>query len=268
MVAREQVDKVSLDFVRVLVFVDQNELKLAPVDFRDPLVLLKHHQRFLQQVVEIHRVRGLLLFFVSVPNVLDFVEQRQEVRKLFRKQCFQRHLRVNDETEDFREHITFWKPDFLWINACARHDGIDQILLIFAVHDGEAARVTERGAVPAQNPISNRMECPAPESAGIHRQQIRDAIQHFARCFVREREQQNISGIDAVFEQVRHAICKGARFARARAGDHKDRAGRSASPPRAAVRSAPRRNQCGPTWIPARVAACIDGTCADCRFEL
>ena len=71
------------------------------------------------------------------------------------------------------------------------------------------------------------MECPAPEPAGIHRQQIRDAIEHFAGCFVREREQQNISRIDPIFEQVRDAIRKGARFARARAGDHKDRAGRS-----------------------------------------
>ena len=151
----------------------------------------------------------------------------RKYRKLFREQRLQRHLRVHDEAEDFREHITFWKPDFLWINSCARHHRIDQILLIFAVHDGEAARVTERGAVPAQNPVSNRMECPAPESAGIHWQQIRDAIQHFTGCFVREREQQNISRIDAVFEQVRHAICKRARFARACSGDHKDRAGRS-----------------------------------------
>ena len=79
----------------------------------------------------------------------------------------------------------------------------------------------------AQNPVSNRVECPAPQSAGIHRQQIRDAIQHFAGCFVREREQQNISRIDPVLEQVRHAIREGARFSRACAGDHKDRSGRS-----------------------------------------
>jgi hypothetical protein len=71
------------------------------------------------------------------------------------------------------------------------------------------------------------MECPAPESARIHRQQIRDAIEHFARGFVREREQQNVSRIDPVLEQVRHAIGEGARFARARAGDHQDRPRRS-----------------------------------------
>ncbi len=81
--------------------------------------------------------------------------------------------------------------------------------------------------MPAQNPVPYRMECPTPESAGVDRQQIRDAIQHFAGCFVREREQQNISRIDPVLEQVRHAIRKRASFAGACAIDHKDRSGRS-----------------------------------------
>ncbi len=181
----------------------------------------------MQQIVKIHRVRRLLLFFVSVPDVLDFVEQRQEVRKLFREQRLQRHLRVYDEAEDLREHITFWKPDFLWINSCACDHRIDQILLIFAVHDGEPARVTERCAVPAQNPIAYRVECSAPQPARVHREQVGDAIQHFAGGFVRKREQQNISWIDPVLEQVRHAIRESARFTRAGAGDHKDGAGRS-----------------------------------------
>src|SRR6266536_4004469 len=33
MVMREQVDKISLDFVRVLVFIDENELELPPIKF-------------------------------------------------------------------------------------------------------------------------------------------------------------------------------------------------------------------------------------------
>ena len=81
--------------------------------------------------------------------------------------------------------------------------------------------------MPSQNPISHRMECSTPKSAGIDWQQIRDAIQHFTGSFVREREQQNISRIDPVLEQVRHAIREGARFSGASASDHKDRAGRS-----------------------------------------
>jgi hypothetical protein len=52
-------------------------------------------------------------------------------------------------------------------------------------------------------------------------------LSRFERGFVREREQQNVSRIDPVLEQVRHAIREGARFSRARAGYHKDRAGGS-----------------------------------------
>jgi hypothetical protein len=43
------------------------------------------------------------------------------------------------------------------------------------------------------------------------RQQIRDAIQHFAGCFVREREQQNISRIDP-FSSRYATRYEGARF--------------------------------------------------------
>ena len=81
--------------------------------------------------------------------------------------------------------------------------------------------------MPAQNPVPYRMECPATESTGINRQQICDAIQHLAGSFVREREQQNVSRIDAVLEQIRDAIGEGARISRAGASDHKDRSGRS-----------------------------------------
>src|SRR5205814_8563993 len=95
-----------------------------------------------------------------------------------------------------------------------------------AIHDGESAGVTERAAVPAQNTVSYRMKCSAPESAGIDRQQIRDTIQHFPRSFIREREKQNVARIDPVFEQVSYSISERPGFSRARAGNHKDRARR------------------------------------------
>jgi hypothetical protein len=80
--------------------------------------------------------------------------------------------------------------------------------------------------MPAQNPISNRMKRPTPESAGIDRQQIRDAAQHFPRSFVGECEKQNVARIDPVFEQVSYAIRQSARLSRASAGNDKDGAGR------------------------------------------
>src|SRR4029077_2973574 len=107
--------------------------------------------------------------FVALPDGLNLVEQREEIRKLFCKQFLHRFFRIHNEAEDLREHIAFRKSNLLRINPCARYDSIDQILLIFAVHDREPARVTERGAMPAQDAVSHRMECPAPESAVVDR---------------------------------------------------------------------------------------------------
>ena len=80
--------------------------------------------------------------------------------------------------------------------------------------------------MPAQDPVSHRVKRPAPKSTRIDGQQIRDAIEHLPGGFVGEGEQQNISRIDSVLEQVRHAIGERARLPRARARDDKQRAGR------------------------------------------
>ena len=53
----------------------------------------------------------------------------------------------------------------------------------------------------AQHPVPDRVKGPAPKSARIHRQQVRDPIQHLARGFVREGEEQYVPRIDAVLEQ-------------------------------------------------------------------
>src|SRR5206468_12908835 len=58
-------------------------------------------------------------------------------------------------------------------------DGIDQILLAFAVHDGEPARITRRAPVPAQNSVATAWNVPPQNSAGIDRQQIRRATRAF-----------------------------------------------------------------------------------------
>ena len=53
MLGREHVDEVGLDFVRVLIFVHQNELKLSPVKPSDMLVIDQHPQGLFQQIIEI-----------------------------------------------------------------------------------------------------------------------------------------------------------------------------------------------------------------------
>ena len=183
-------------------------------------MLDQHPQRLFEQIVEIHRVRRLLLLLVARVHILDLFEQREEVRKLFRQECIDRRLGVDDETENLREHVTFREPDFLRIDPGRCDHGIDQVLLIFAVHDAEAARIPQRASVPAEHPVSDRVKRAAPEPTRIHRQEIRHAVEHLARGLVRESEEQDVARINPVLEQIRHAIRERPRLAAPRARDH------------------------------------------------
>ena len=81
-------------------------------------------------------------------------------------------------------------------------------------------------SVPAQKPVADGMKRAAPKRAQFAADQLGDAPHHLARGFVRERQQQNPVGRDALFEQIGDAIRERARLARARAGDDERRAGR------------------------------------------
>ncbi len=168
--ARERVDEIRLDLVRVLIFIDQDELKLAAINRRDPFLLLQHRQCLFEQIIEIHRVGRFFLFLIARLHIFDLLEQRQEVGKLFREQFLHRRLRVHDEAENLREHIAFRKPDLFRINPRVGDHGIDQIFLIFAVHDGESAVITERAAVTAQHAIADGVKRSAPNPGRIDRQ--------------------------------------------------------------------------------------------------
>jgi len=87
--------------------------------------------------------------------------------------------------------------------------------------------VAKSAAMSSKHSISDRVECSAPDAAGIHRQQIRHPIKHLPRGFIRESKQQNISRIDAVLEQVSYSISEGSCLARARARDNQHRSRRS-----------------------------------------
>src|SRR5438477_1544830 len=78
----------------------------------------------------------------------------------------------------------------------------------------------------AQHPVADGMKRSTPNSARIHRQQIRDSIEHLSGGFVRKREQQNVARIDSVLGQIGDPIGERARLPRARTSDDKQRPGR------------------------------------------
>ena len=163
-------------------------------------MFLQHPQGFLEEIVEIHRVRVLLFLLVAGVNVSDLLEQRQEIRKLFRQQRINGCLGIDDETKNLSEDVAFREPDFLWIDPGRGDYRVDEVLLILAVHDREPGGIPEGAAMTPQHSIADRMKCSTPKSARVDRQQVRHAIQHLARGFVGESEQQNVSRVDPILE--------------------------------------------------------------------
>ena len=105
--------------------------------------------------------------------------------------------------------------------------GLDQVLRVVAVENREIAPVTERVGVRAQNPRADGMKRAAPERArSSWPSKSGDAPHHFAGGLVRERQQQDAVGGNALFQQIRDAVGERARLARTGAGDDERRAGR------------------------------------------
>ncbi len=227
MLARQRVDEVRLDLVRILILVHEDELKLPPIETRHLRMLLQHPQRLLQQVVEIHRVRRLLLLLVARVHPFDLLQQRQEIRELLRQHLVHRPLRVDRETEEIRQHIRLREPNLLRINPRTRHHRRDQIPLILPIQNREPARITEHAPMPPQHPVADGVKRPAPKPARIHRQQIRHPIEHLPRRLVREGQEQNVPRVHPILEQVSHAISQRPRLPRPRARDHQERPRRS-----------------------------------------
>ena len=76
MLSRERVDEIGLDFVRVLIFIDEDELELSSIKRGDFVMFDQHLQRLLQQIVEIHRVCRFFLPFVARLHISNLIEQR------------------------------------------------------------------------------------------------------------------------------------------------------------------------------------------------
>ena len=99
MLGCECIDEVGLDLVGILIFVDQDELKLSSIKQGDVLVFDQHPECLFEQIVEIDRVRRLLLSFITRLHILDLLEQRQEIGELFGKQFLHGPLGVDSEAE-------------------------------------------------------------------------------------------------------------------------------------------------------------------------
>ena len=129
-------------------------------------------------------------------------------------------LKISASTSPFGKRISFGSIPAPATTVLSRSFWSSRSMMV------KPLEITEGAAVPAQHPIADRMKRAAPEPAGIDRQKVGDAVEHLARGFVGEGEQQDVARIDAVLEQVGDAIGERARLAGAGAGDDEQRARR------------------------------------------
>ena len=127
---------------------------------------------------------------------------------------------VDGEAEEVGEHLRLRKFPVLRIDPGGDDHCREQILLILAIHDRESRAKSGGFRVTAENAVSDRVKRAAPQAGDVVWNEAGDAVEHFARGLVGEREQQDVLRFDAVFEQIGDAINERAGLAAARSGDH------------------------------------------------
>ena len=183
-----------LDVVRILVLVDQHELELLLVDGGDLVVVLQQPQRLFEQVVEVHRVRRASSWPRSACGRCGVARPDRESTGTSHRRSAHVAAGVDGHAEDVRDDFRLRETLFLRVDPGGGDDRFHQVLLVLAVHDGKPAPEPEHLRVAAQDSVADGMERAAPEAVGAVGQESRDALQHLARGFVGEGEQEDVGG--------------------------------------------------------------------------
>ncbi len=215
-----------MEFVGVLVFIHEDELEAALVQFANVEVVLQELEPEREEIVKVHCIGGAFAGAITVSEIADLAGQQVEMLVLFGQNLGDGLMRVNGQGEDFAEDFGFGEVAGFGVNTRFGDARRDQMFGVFAVEDGEVAFIAEFIGVGAQDAVADGVEGAAPQFAQLLAEQIGDAPHHFAGGFVGEGEQQDAVGGNALFEQVGDAIDEGARLAGAGAGNDERRAGR------------------------------------------
>ena len=222
----EEFDEVVLEVVGVLIFIDEDVLKLPLILLGDARVLFEKADGFFQQVVEVQGV-GLFLFLLVASageGELRFI--LEEVRVFFHEHIGEGAAGVELVAEHVGENLAGRGAFFVGFEVEFGDDVVHEIDGIFAVEDGKAGGETRIDRVAAEDAVADAVKGAAPQPVRRFGDEAGDAVEHFARSFIRESEEQNVAGDDAVFDEVGDAIRERARLPRARASDDERWAGR------------------------------------------
>ena len=242
MTSGQEIDHFRLQGIGVLIFIDEDELKLPLVVVSQGFIFAKKFDRQRQQIVEVHAVGIFFALRVQDRDLSDFFGQLLEVTEAFENDFFDGGAGIGGEADQPAEGLgfgeiagfAFFAASFeggagrcgvffavgrLAGDAALVDDGGEQLFGVVGVEDGELAGESEGIGVEAEQPVTDRVERAAPEAGGLTGDEVVDAFDHFACGLVGEREQEDVVRGDGIGQQVGDAVGQGARFARASAGD-------------------------------------------------
>ena len=212
-VRAEPLHEQILRLVRVLELVHQDELELAPVGLQPVGMLIEQRERMQQQIVEIHRVRGLERGAERGVDVRRHLGEPVELRA--RRELrggLHPVLRGRDQRRDAarREQLRGMPPLLLQ----PLHQSEPVVLIVDREPPGEAKQLR----LAPQEPRRERVERADPEAGRVAIEQTPDPLLHLAGRLVRERDREDPVGGHAVaIDQVGDPGGKHAGLARPRA---------------------------------------------------
>ena len=192
--------------------------------------------------------------FVFFLEGLDLRLERDEIGVFLGEHLADGAAGIDGVGVDIRQDFAFRETLVLRVDAGGGDDRIEHVLLILAVHDGEAGAEAGGLGVAAEHAIADGMEGAAPEAGEIVRDQGGDALEHFARGLVGEGEEKDVGGADAILDEICDAIGQGAGLAAASAGDHQRGPGRGGDGAMLLRIELPRRNRCAEPGAAVRLS--------------
>ena len=214
----EQAHDAVLRVVRVLVLVDEQVVEGALPAFADIVEALQQVDAAHQQVIEVHRVRGVQPALVELEHVgHDLVEEVADVLAELRRRDEPVLLGRDARVDATRREALGVAPELL-------EAGLDDAHLVGLVVDREVRAVPEAIGFTAQDAAAGGVERHHPHASRLADEQL-DALAHLGGGAVRERDREHLVRTHAALaEEVADARGQHARLPRARPGDHERRA--------------------------------------------
>ncbi len=199
-------------------------LKLLLIKFADVLILLQQAERVHQQIIVIHHIVGLLAVAENAVDRLQLFDDGKEVGVVVVDDAGDRFLRIRGEAKDIEQHRALGQGLVLGIepHRFQRRHGV--ILRVIPIQDGKVVAKTKGIRVAAEELVRHGVEGAAPDAGDVLGEEITHALQHLARGFVREGEEEDVLRLHPVFDQISHAIGERAGLTAARPGDDEERA--------------------------------------------